>query len=828
MNNIQKALERIDVTNYDNCSYNDWIELLYTCKAAGVSFSDFDGWAQGGSKYDAESIKASWYSASPTESEETARKRLFYKAKMFLPQISEGKTIDSIPAYEKDLALDNAKKFLNYIDNGKNWVLAPEFLDENGKKTFVDDANCLNSAKEFSDNLDKLEFDFFSKAVGFCFTSNSCDKSWKKGSATDFRYCFIESDEMRLTEQFRLALSKKLPVFAGIFSGGKSIHLWCRVDAKDRMEWEERVDFIKDFLRKNNINFDESVLNNPEHLTRFPLGKRVVFDKTTGARTESNQYIVYFDDNCKSFKEWKKELDAKAPLPCPFVFNQQKNKAEFYPDRLLELENRLGFFSYIEDNKVFLCKREDYKLEEISADLIEKELGETFKRNFKNFYNDFLKSLRSRNTSFHQQLKTISTSVHEDTKDTVFLYFKNGILEIKGDSKKLIPYDEMPENFLIWKDEIIDRSYKEDESDGDWSKFVELITSDMSEDESGDKAVVNEKRLKAVKSALGYLVSRYKDPSRAKAVCFVDGCEQPGANGGSGKSLLVKSLDYVRKTGNLDGKRLNENTFRFAFSDLRKDQAVFHIEDIKKDFKFDLFYNMVTSGVSVEKKGVNTRVIPFKDAPKFALTANYLIRGATDESTERRLEIYEISKFFNINNTPEGFFKRRFFEDWKEEEWNKFYAFIVECVQIFLKEGLISYTDDKIERRKIASSVGSELEYFIHNWMKEKKLDGTEKFKIIDIFQRYKEFYGLKARYGSSTSFSPVFKKYFEGGIENRRNDRGKFFTIDFEKCKVFEGKDREEFGLSARGDTDEKGVDVSRLYISNNHISLKKAIDNN
>ena len=814
MNNIQKALERIDVKNYDNCSYNDWIELLYTCKAAGVSFSDFDGWAQGGSKYDAESIKASWYSASPTESEETARKRLFYKAKLFLPQISEGKTIDSIPAYDKDLALDNAKKFLNYIDNGKNWVLAPEFLDENGKKTFVDEANCCNSAKEFSDNLDKLEFDFFSKAVGFCFTSNSCDKSWKKGSATDFRYCILESDEISLSEQYRLALSKKLPVFAGIFSGGKSIHLWCRVDAKDRMEWEERVDFLKDFLRKNNINFDESVLNNPEHLTRFPLGKRVVFDKTTGARTECNQYVVYFDESSKSFKEWKKELEAKIHLVCPFVFDQKKNKFIYSFDNTIKLAIQKGFYKFETEDGFGFCQRNDYMLKEVSEEKIISSLADTVRKNFPQNFSDFGEKADSLTRKKLLFLPETTPSVHRDSSDTVFLYFKNGVLEIKKDSKKLIPFDDMPENFLIWKDEIIKRDFKDAESDGEFAEFVRLVTSDIEEDSTRDSAMTNEKRFQAVRTALGYLLSRYKDPSRAKAICFIDRAENGGNNGGSGKSILADSVGEkggLRISGKSDSKRLDKNSFRFAFAGIKKSQCSYHIEDVKKDFSFELFYNMITTDVEIERKGVDVKKIPFELAPKFVLSSNQIVRGCLDHSTRRRIELYEVANYFDSSYTPFDHFRHVLFNDWDEAEWNKFDAFMIECIQLFLKSGLESYTDEKIEKRIIISSVGVEMEEFIQYWMKGKKLDGTEHFRSDTIFADYKDHVGFKAIYKSTKSFMNVFKNFFQGGIEKGHDKFGNFWTIKKDKCKVF----AEEFKkIDEDEDEDEKQAipDVSKF----------------
>jgi hypothetical protein len=48
-----------------------------------------------------------------------------------------------------------------------------------------------------------------------------------------------------------------------------------------------------------------------------------------------------------------------------------------------------------------------------------------------------------------------------------------------------------------------------------------------------------------------------------------------------------------------------------------------------------------------------------------------------------------LSETFNSDYSPDDKFGHLFFTEWTNEEWEKFYSFIVYCVQEFLKKGLV-------------------------------------------------------------------------------------------------------------------------------------------
>ena len=55
----------------------------------------------------------------------------------------------------------------------------------------------------------------------------------------------------------------------------------------------------------------------------------------------------------------------------------------------------------------------------------------------------------------------------------------------------------------------------------------------------------------------------------------------------------------------------------------------------------------------------------------------------------------KLSYFWNIDNTPQKFFRCRFFEDWNHEEWQLFYEYLVACSRQFLTTGLIPIEYEK-------------------------------------------------------------------------------------------------------------------------------------
>jgi RecA-family ATPase len=86
-----------------------------------------------------------------------------------------------------------------------------------------------------------------------------------------FRHCLVEFDSIPKDQQYGAILESGLPISAIIDSGGKSIHAWVRVDAKDRQEYDQRVAVA--FSVFENYNPDRNN-KNPSRYSRLPDARR--------------------------------------------------------------------------------------------------------------------------------------------------------------------------------------------------------------------------------------------------------------------------------------------------------------------------------------------------------------------------------------------------------------------------------------------------------------------------------------------------------------------------------------------------------------------------
>jgi len=314
-------------------------------------------------------------------------------------------------------------------------------------------------------------------------------------------------------------------------------------------------------------------------------------------------------------------------------------------------------------------------------------------------------------------LPLLSPTFLRDTKDTAFLFFKNGFLTVTKDSACLTPYAQMPCH--IWKRQILSHEYCGAYADsagraelkGDMLTFFELITSRRVY-ESQPLGVENFKRddakLGAFLSAYGYLLHGYKDVTLARAVLCVDNSlGNIGDDGRTGKSIYCESLKYLKHVQTENGKTWDIDD-RFAFQNVTLDTQVIFVDDIAPKFDFPALYPSITGDLSCECKNIKKMVIPFAESPKFALTSNNPVKGEGASDLARQW-VLPFSRFFSIDYTPEMFFGRRLFADWQDADWQDFFDFAIYCISRFLRTGFIPATDAEFQRAKLLNALPDEV-----------------------------------------------------------------------------------------------------------------------
>lgn len=323
---------------------------------------------------------------------------------------------------------------------------------------------------------------------------------------------------------------------------------------------------------------------------------------------------------------------------------------------------------------------------------------------------------------------------NRDTKDKCYMYFNDCYVEIKNDSIDTKKYTELKK--YVWKTNIINKPFKYIK--GKPSVFERFIKLAMNKTEE----LIDEThilRYNSIKSTIGYLLHRYKDPALTKAVVAVDQkiTRTGEPNGRSGKSLLLKAISKVKNVTLIEGQNFNFEK-PFAFSTVSLDTEIINFNDVRRNFEFDRLFGLITEEFVYEKKRIDAITIPFDDSPKFYISTNYTLKTEGD-SSKGRMQVVEFSDFFNAENTPIEYFKQRFFDEWDNNEWELFYSFMIDCIQTFLKEGLIAFPlQNYNERKLIALPYGQDLlDYIEDEWKIQPKIDYDEHHHLQDFLKRY-------------------------------------------------------------------------------------------
>jgi len=201
----------------------------------------------------------------------------------------------------------------------------------------------------------------------------------------------------------------------------------------------------------------------------------------------------------------------------------------------------------------------------------------------------------------------------------------------------------------------------------------------------------DEKRLESLKTILGYLLHRNRERGEDRVVILYDEKMRENllANGGTGKTLLAKALSYCRETVLFDGKNVKKGSW-FKNQRIELSTEILVYDDLSKDISLEEFFNMTTTGIEVEKKRKQSFMIDYDKMPKILMSSNYYIKGPGGSSDARRRLEFEVANFFDDKSRPEDYFGNRFFgRDWDDNEWSRFYYFMMSCVKDYFQYGLM-------------------------------------------------------------------------------------------------------------------------------------------
>ena len=314
-------------------------------------------------------------------------------------------------------------------------------------------------------------------------------------------------------------------------------------------------------------------------------------------------------------------------------------------------------------------------------------------------------------------LNTLHINFLRDTRDTGYLFFNNGVVEVTAKGAILKPFYEFDE--CIWDSSIINHEFKEIDmvvlKESDFLTFISDLT--ITRDASS-----SENRFNALKSIIGYLLNNYKDGTTNRAVILMDVFVDGKPNGGSGKSLLINSIGKIRKLAVIDGKSYDQHEW-FSLSSVSLDSELLLFDDVKSNFDFEQIFPLLSGGMYVRRKHKDNIHIPHDKSPKVALTTNYAINGDSSSHERRKIE-FEVSSTYSHRFTPRDKFGRNFFDEWGEPDWILFYNTMIHCLTFYLSNGIQTSEPINIKKTKFVNKTCEEFaEFSYHGFPLNERLD---------------------------------------------------------------------------------------------------------
>jgi hypothetical protein len=306
-------------------------------------------------------------------------------------------------------------------------------------------------------------------------------------------------------------------------------------------------------------------------------------------------------------------------------------------------------------------------------------------------------------------------------------FFANKIVAVTKEKLQDVAYNNYPG--YIWEDRLLTHNIGEKpDKSGQFESFCKKISGE------------DDKKFRRFKSILGYLLHRHKNPALAKAVIFYDEKmnDSGQAEGGTGKTLITLALKHCRNVVVFNGKEIKENSwFRNQRIELTTDLMAY--DDVKKEFNFATLFPVITTSIEVEKKRQQAFEIPFEKSPKVLISSNHYVKGPGGSSDRRRRCEFELTNHYSEKFSPEDDFGNLFFNQWNQLEWDKFYFFMMQCVQVFLTEGLIKGNTEKEKNRRLENLTAPEFIQVIQGlsplgeWVDQRDLIGLLKTEIPDL-----------------------------------------------------------------------------------------------
>jgi hypothetical protein len=223
---------------------------------------------------------------------------------------------------------------------------------------------------------------------------------------------------------------------------------------------------------------------------------------------------------------------------------------------------------------------------------------------------------------------------------------------------------------------------------------------------------------------IGYLLHRYKDPSKTFSVIGMDNKinDDGGSHGGSGKSVILSvAIQKIWKnTFVIPGTSPKVTDNPHIYGGLNKHHQYVYMDDMDKYMKFRFFFPLITTDQPVNPKSATQYTLAFEDVPKLGITTNFTVMGSNEPSIRRRINYLVCGDWYHKmgeygeyreSRDPKTDLGKSLFSEFDRDEWNKFYNTMARCLEFYLNTtDVIEPPMDNVSKRNMQTTMGSNFE----------------------------------------------------------------------------------------------------------------------
>lgn len=609
---------------------------------------------------------------------------------------------------------------------------------------------CFLALEEYFKKSFDLEIDKSGKDVGrVCFASYDPDIYYNEDSETWDSIIEEKKIEKTVTEVDKIIeiLQKWMDKTEIYQKGGRNKYLTKFIHALHRYGVDKNK--VQGYCRYKFSDFPENELNST--IESIYRGNDFGSQSFTEEELKGVKTAVPIEKNSKSVVDF-------------WIIND-KGKVTIDSKQFLRFieANGFGVFRYKSDpNKTYFVQSKNMIVDFVGVkDIKDCVLDYVLENAPEPIFDELQNKNRYFEGTYLNALQEIKVEQIKDKKDSMYFFFDNFYYEVTKEKISKKSYPSL-EGKHIWKSQICKKKIEKlvEIKESDFNNFV-LRASTNSDNWEGNNKI---DRYKSVITSLGYGMHTFKKFSEAKLVYYCDdslGELEGHAEGGTGKNLIQKCLEFARNVVYIDGKDFDKKS-QFKFQNVDIETQIVVVDDYEGEIK-ELF-TKVTGHFEIEKKGMTREILPFEESPKLFVSSNTSPKGVSN-SYKRRLHTMEISPYYSESKSIQDEFGKDFFScDWSQREWDELFSFIFYCSQEYLKSGIFNYESLNMEHKQLANNTNWSFVNFIDNNVD--KVSG--------------EWY-------NGDSFYQIYLS--DLGTEKDRISKQKFLSFCKTYCKIFKKK---------------------------------------